>query len=288
MSSFFISPQIVQHTCVFKGDTQIRCSNDTNMIIFCSKHGDLFNLNTIKETLISGVNKSKFSFTSLKFTDVPKYFLPFPFKFDETSKKFCLIVEEMNKFQSFSSSESNQKLIPYMKYMSTLLTDGQIFTVETRDININSNLMNFTQSPDFINKIDSRWEGVNITVLSGAVLRDFPMTSLPLFYKILLYFTEISSVCIRDNRVSATRIESHKAIIARSPNILLNLDSKYFEIINNRADQPLFILADQATYASSVMLLGKLSSDTSNQHVFYEGGFGGTGGGPIMKFPNLC
>lgn len=278
--SIYETAHVPQIKCVFHNISD-RCSNEKNLdlILFCKKHGQIFNLEVEEETLVSGFNKNKMTFKALKYTDTPLNFLPFPFNYDTVKNEFCLNRDDLIKISTSVSANSNIKLAPYILFLQTLLSDGIFFSDQTVNINYSA----LIRTPHFMQLIETRWKDIYIKMFSetDAINIEIPIAKLPLFYRILLYYAEIATVC--KLKIDTTVESSHTF----SPNLILNMDAKYFQIIDNAENKPLFIKSPDSTFASSVILLASVATQGDyNQHSLFT--LNNQSSNQAYRFPTVC
>jgi len=177
-------------------------------------------------------------------------------------REFCLSQTALSSIHI--TYDSNQKLQSYVHHLPALFTDGRLYfydnpkyysqypTAGRSQGTVNEYFSRIVNTSGVLEQIDARWANHTITAYLGGEPLEIDMVKLPTFYKILFYNAAMSTTCVP---------KDGKTVKAYSfpPNLLLDLTTHYFVVINNNAESPIFVHDEsQKTTTSStpVTLLG--------------------------------
>lgn len=241
------------------------CSNEKfrPSAILCAEHlKAYFNMGIKQEIAKPSDNSQYIKFFSLKFSASPDVLLPFPMKLrpkrcqkdGETMKRdsisdfeFCL---DQAAIQSGFSGSANY--LP-SQILGTILTNSHLSDIYISNISspvsINPGVAQ-AYTPLLIANtmiLEKYWENVNLYAISesdedvfsgikekgtGSYLK-IPMSMLPGFYKFVFYYATISNL-------KSTKSDVTNEYQVMPPNVILNLDSQAFEIVNKGTHNKIF------------------------------------------------
>lgn len=241
------------------------CSNEKfrPSAILCAEHlKAYFNMGIKQETAKPSDNSQYIKFFSLKFSASPDVLLPFPMKLrpkrcekdgGNTIKKgtlsdfeFCL---DQSAIQSGFSGSANY-LPPQI--LGTILTNSHLSDIYISNmsspVSINPGVGQAYTPLLLANTmiLEKYWENVNLLAISesendlfneikenGGTYIKIPMSMLPGFYKFVFYYALISNL-------KSTKSDVTNEYQVMPPNVILNLDSQAFEIVNKGANNKIF------------------------------------------------
>jgi hypothetical protein len=229
--------------------------------ILCAEHlKAYFNMGIKQETAKPSDNSQYIKFFSLKFSASPDVLLPFPMKlrpkrcqnetkdvkFDKISDfEFCL---DQSAIQSGFSGSANY-LPPQI--LGTLLTNSHLSDIYISNMSAPVSIspgVGQAYTPLLMANtmiLEKYWENVDLLAISETKDEAFkdikntsgylkiPMSMLPGFYKFIFYYAAISNL-------ASTKSEVVNEYQVMPPNVILNLDSQAFEIVNKGAHNKIF------------------------------------------------
>lgn len=251
------------------------CSNERirPSAILCAEHlRAYFNLSIKLETAKPSDNSEYINYYSLKFASAPDVLLPFPMKLklkqcppsgDVKPKtiddyEFCLDEQAINN----GFSGMSQYLQPNI--LKALLTNTHFsdnYVLNNSNYTTANPMVNASYAPTLLaNKfrLNKFWEHVSLIahynetdlpdITTNSQIK-IPMNMLPDLYKFLFYYGSVS------NLVSLTPTADKNETQVMPPNILLNLSSQSFEIINKGVHNKIFTYRADGTETISTPIV---------------------------------
>ena len=241
------------------------CSNEKfrPSAILCAEHlKAYFNMGIKQEISKPSDNSQYIKFFSLKFAASPDILLPFPMKL---RPKRCVKEGEVPKRDSISDFEfcldqsalhsgfsGSANYLP-SQILGTLLTNSTLSDIYVTNmsspVSINPGVAQSYTPLLMANTmlLDKYWENVNLFAISesdddlfgsikekgtGSYLK-IPMSMLPGFYKFVFYYASISNM-------KSTKSDVTNEYQVMPPNVILNLDSQAFEIVNKGTQNKIY------------------------------------------------
>lgn len=288
---FFNAPQQTSNVCIFKNlikpdfsiggqsvSRPIQCSNEkiNASAILCECHlKSYFNLGIKQEIVLPNDNSAERNYYALKYAEVRDVMVSFPMQLK--LKKCNAAIPENPKLDDYEfcidrnalQSHSFNYLPPQV--LATLLSNAQLsdhYTTDPTGLQAITPGVGTLYSQYLLkwspilekhfddvtlyarlesDKID---EGLKKIRGEDNAHINIPMNMLPTFYKFLFAYAELSTL-------TSKKIED-KLVKVKPPNLILNLDTQAFEVINKSSKQKIMLYqpGGRMTLSTDVVLAG--------------------------------
>lgn len=246
------------YTCLFDGVLGA-CSKSKRLVVVCDKHCEVvFGFKIIIDRITSTYGTKPIAYMTP--TQIKEGgFLPFPYRYDESTSKFCRTRNAMSTITAFTQSipdinphTSNRLCKILIQLFDRIGTNEEVCTVAPWTI--------FMHNANFNRIINNRFTNTTINAKSNDRFIQINAKSLPLFYKFLLYFVELSTY-------SKKRPSDNVDVIVSTlkENLLVNLDTESIEFINNIREDPIYIKTNTSEMSTPLVLSGNTTSNVESR-----------------------